>query len=152
MEKLHINEIDRRCRQSQRRSDKRRATRVDRLLTGVPSECVVAFATALVFAEVANATPSFPKHKCSTFVHHYPPQHGLPGGTYRITVFNGHVSCRTANGLIREFWAGKGHHHGGPSDAQSYWTLKDYPGFRCGQGAGAGACTKGNQIAAYEVR
>jgi hypothetical protein len=69
-----------------------------------------------------------------------------------ITVSNGHVSCATATGVIHAFWSGHGVvRHGGPSDAQSYWTLNAWPGWHCGQGAGADACTRGPQIAAYQV-
>ncbi len=97
----------------------------------------------------AEAVPAFPTHRCGSFRHHIG---GTYPVTYTITVFNGHVSCQTATGVIRAFWSGHGvTHHGGPSDAQSYWTLKNWPGWRCGQGAGAGACTRGQRIAGYEV-
>ena len=112
---------------------------------------VLGISAALALAVSAAAAPSWPTHRCGSFRHWVPPEYGLAGFYYRITVLNRNVSCRTAMGLIRGFWSGKGVHHGGPSDAQSWWTLKAYAGWRCGQGAGAGSCTRRNSIAAYEV-
>jgi hypothetical protein len=113
---------------------------------------LAALLVALACVPLARAFPAWPTHKCSSFRKRIPGSDGVAGVTYRITVLNGHVSCRTANGLIGGFWAGKGVHHGGPSDAQSYWTLRAYPGWQCRQGAGAGSCTRHNSIAAYLVK
>lgn len=111
---------------------------------------VVTVILATVLGSSALGVPAFPTHRCGSFRHHIG---GAYPVTYKITVFNGHVSCPTATGVIRAFWSSHGVvHHGGPSDAQSYWTLKAWPGWRCGQGAGGGACTHRNQIAAYDVR
>ena len=125
-----------------------RATRTLRLvLAGAAVVCAVA-----VSASAALAFPAWPTHRCGSFHYRIPPEYGLAAVHYRINVYNGHVSCSTATRLIRGFWLGKPVHHGGPSDAQSWWTLKGLPGWRCREGAGAGSCTRHNSIAAYEVR
>jgi hypothetical protein len=101
-------------------------------------------------APAVAAAPQWPTHRCGSFIHH---DKGSPPVTDRITVLNRGVSCPTATSVVRAFWSGRGvTQHGGPSDAQSYWTLAAWPGWRCGQGAGAGSCTRGQAIAAYEVR
>jgi hypothetical protein len=94
--------------------------------------------------------PQWPTHRCGSFTHR---KLGMDPVNDRIAVFNRGVSCHAATGVIQAFWSGKGiARHGGPSDAQSYWTLAAWPGWRCGQDAGAGSCTRGKAIAAYEVR
>ena len=108
-------------------------------------------AVLLATAAVASAYPSWPKHRCTTFRQWVPPSYGEAGFYYHISVYNGHVGCTTAPRVIRAFWSGKGVHHGGPSDAQSWWTLRGLPGWSCRQGAGAGSCVRGRAIAAYEV-
>jgi hypothetical protein len=96
------------------------------------------------------AAPQWPTHRCGSFTHR---EHGADATTDRVAVLNRGVSCHTATGVIKAFWSGHGViQHGGPSDAHSYWTLVAWPGWRCGQGAGAGSCTRGKAIAAYEVR
>jgi hypothetical protein len=116
---------------------------------------IVLFAAsaALVMSAGAAAAPAAPIHKCGSFTHYVPPMHGVPSTKYRIAVSERNVRCSTATGVIKAFWSGHGVvHHGGPSDAQSYWTLKRYPGWTCGQGAGGGGCKHGKQMAYYEVR
>jgi len=108
--------------------------------------------STMLAAAVAVAAPTWPTHRCGSFKHWVPGESAVPGVWYRITVLNRAVSCGTATKVIRAFWSGRVVHHGGPSDAQSWWTLPGLPGWRCGQGAGAGQCTRGNSIAAYEVK
>jgi hypothetical protein len=104
---------------------------------------------ALSSPAVAGTTPKWPTHRCGSFVHY---EGGSDPVSDRITVLNAGASCKTATGVIRAFWSGRGvTQHGGPSDAQSYWTLSAWPGWRCGQGAGAGSCSRGKATAAYEV-
>jgi hypothetical protein len=119
-------------------------------LSALVTSSVALSTMALGSTALAGVTPQWPTHRCGSFVHR---EHGAYPVSDRITVLNGGVSCRTATGVIRAFWSGLGViQHGGPSDAQSYWTLAAWPGWRCGQGAGAGSCTRGKAIAAYEVR
>ena len=101
---------------------------------------------------MALAAPNWPTHRCGSFLYWVTPQYGNAGLWYSIGVFNADVGCEKAMGLIEDFWHGQGVHHGGPSDAQSWWTLPRYPGWKCRQGAAAGSCTLQNGIAAYEVR
>jgi hypothetical protein len=52
----------------------------------------------------------------------------------------GKVTCRGARKLMRLFLnEGQGVKHGGPSSAETYYTLY---GWRCGTGAGGGGCTR----------
>jgi hypothetical protein len=52
----------------------------------------------------------------------------------------GKVTCRGARKLMHLFLnEGQGKKHGGPSSAETYWTLY---GWRCGTGAGGGGCTR----------
>ncbi len=60
------------------------------------------------------------------------------------------LSCRTATRVQKAFWGperGRVVHGSGPSE---YVTLKKYPGWRCGSGAGGGACRKGRRVAGYQ--
>jgi hypothetical protein len=120
------------------------------VLSALVASSVALSALVLGDTALARATPQWPTHRCGAFVHRV---HGAYPVNDRITVLNGGVSCQTATGVIRTFWSGQGvSQHGGSSDAQSYWTLAAWPGWRCGQDAGAGSCTRGKAIAAYEVR
>jgi hypothetical protein len=113
---------------------------------------LVPLAVVGLSAAVAQAaTPAWPTHKCGTFRHWVPPEAGLKGFYYHISVYNGHVGCPTAMSLIKGFWSGKGRHHGGSDDAHSWWTIPGYAGWSCRRGAGAGSCTRHRSIAAYEV-
>ena len=112
----------------------------------------VVVCSTMALAAAAIAAPAWPTHHCGSFKKWIPGDQDVPGVWYRLDVLNGGVSCRTAVKVIRTDWtAGKTVHHGGPSDAQSWWTLKGLPGWRCREGASAGSCTRGNSIAAYEV-
>jgi hypothetical protein len=59
---------------------------------------------------------------------------------FSVTIEHGSVSCGTARKVIRLFLSGKGHKHGGPSQAETYWTVR---GWRCGTGTGGGGCIRG---------
>jgi hypothetical protein len=66
-----------------------------------------------------------------------------PGASFYVTVYKDPVVCRTARPVLRDFLNGKGTRHGpanGPL-ADQYWTLDG--GWRCGHGAGGGACIHG---------
>lgn len=91
----------------------------------------------------ASAAPAWPTHTCGHFFH----------TSNDVIVLNGGgVTCTKATKLIRAFWSGTGITQHGTSDATSYWTIAAFPGWRCGQSAGAGECTRGKEIAAYEVK
>lgn len=103
----------------------------------------------------ADAAPVFPTHRCGSFRHHIG---GAYPATYRIVVLNALVKCRVAGALIKAFWTkdrstgNKTIEHGGPSTVSTYWTIKGWPGWRCGLGAGAGLCHRHSKVAAYEVQ
>lgn len=112
---------------------------------------VLALLAAVSMTGAAHAAPSWPTHRCGSFLHWIPPQYALAGLWYRIEVLHADVGCREAMAVIETFWSGEGVHHGGQSDAASWWTLPRHPGWECREGAGAGSCTQKNRIAAYEV-
>jgi hypothetical protein len=87
---------------------------------------------------LAGVVPGYPKsYRCPSFK--------LSGSRFRVTVLKGNVRCRRARRVLRDFLGGKGTLHGppgGPSVEQS-WTLDG--GWKCGHGAGGGACTYGGR-------
>jgi hypothetical protein len=101
---------------------------------------VTSIAVLLAVVSLAAAS-SYPTAKCGSF----------KTRLYKIEVLHKNVNCTTATGIIKTFWTKPGYvkHHGGNSDADSYFTVKGYAGWRCYQGAGAGECTKHNEHAAY---
>jgi hypothetical protein len=92
----------------------------------------------LVCGTVALATTSATarQRSCSTF--------HASGSTFSVTVLRGPVKCRTAKHVLRAFFSGKGKQHGPPSGGllQQWWTVD---GWRCGYGAGGGACIRGSK-------
>jgi len=70
-----------------------------------------------------------------------------------IVYHAGSVSCTTATKIVKDFVLNKGGvtQHG-TSDADSYWTIKSYPGWRCSQSMGQGQCTKKKALASYVVK
>jgi hypothetical protein len=118
----------------------------------------VAMILALLILSVAaissaNAAPHWPTHKCGSFLTQDEP--GNFESKARITVLNSSgLSCRSATAVIKAFWGPENQitHHGGPSEAQSYYTINGFPGWRCTQGAGAGSCVRRHKVAAYEAR
>ena len=101
----------------------------------------------------AAASPAVATHRCGSFIAE---DSSYEGTTYynRITVFNKAVSCKLATEVIKAFWGPEDQitQHGGPSDAQSYWTTQAFPGWRCYQGAGAGSCRSKGRIADYSAK
>jgi hypothetical protein len=60
-----------------------------------------------------------------------------------------YMRCRKARRILR-YWFEDGpgvHYH---PEGSEWWNLDRYPGWRCGFGAGAGACSKGRRIAGYQ--
>lgn len=56
---------------------------------------------------------------------------------------HGPVKCRNAKTLVRSFFSRKGFKkHGGPYVANTYYTSRRWPGWKCGLAAGGGGCTK----------
>jgi hypothetical protein len=63
----------------------------------------------------------------------------VDGMRFRVTIDRGHVRCRTARRVVRRFFRGDGERHGGPSSAETYWTIGEW---RCGSGAGGVGCIR----------
>jgi hypothetical protein len=106
-----------------------------------------------ITASSVSASPAWPSHKCGSFQS----KEALEGfeDINRITVFNGPgVSCKLATALIQGFWGPEENitQHGGPSDAESFYTVHGFRGWRCYQGAGAGSCRKHGKIVAYTAK
>ena len=88
------------------------------------------------------AAPAFPKHVCGHFFR----------STQDFIVYDGGgLGCSKATPMIESFVHGKAKQHG-TSDADSYWTIGAFPGFKCIQSMGQGQCVKGNEIAAYKIK
>lgn len=87
--------------------------------------------------------PVFPTGQCGSFV--------LNGATF--DTFSRDTSCATATAVVRAFLDNVGitqHPTATASDAQSWWTIAAWPGWNCHQGAGAGTCADGSEVAGYQ--
>jgi hypothetical protein len=83
---------------------------------------------------------------------HCGPVHGATGGTIWISAKR--VSCARARRIDREFYFGpedRKRHHGDETIQGSWWTLKRYPGWRCGEGTGGGSCHKHGATAFFST-
>ncbi len=121
-----------------------------RLLIAALVAASVAVSTA---APVADARSLAATHRCGSFLAEDSTFEGQTSYN-RITVFNSQgLSCKTATAVIEGFWGPEGNitQHGGPSDAQSYYTITGFPGWRCTQGAGGGGCRRRHKLAAYSA-
>ena len=104
---------------------------------------VLAAALLVIPAQAANPPNDFPPpfRYCGHFK-----------STYRIHVYADNVRCRKAKAIQRELWNGRRRDKtiiNGGAGAFGYILLDKYPGWKCGSGAGAGACRKGKRVAAY---
>jgi len=97
------------------------------------------------------ATPSFPTHRCGAFLYWEVPQNGQAGFWWRVSVLNRGVSCAAATTVIRELWYGQSVQHGGPSDAETSFTLPRFPGWQCQEGPVGGVCTEGGAVAGFDL-
>jgi hypothetical protein len=93
-------------------------------------------------AAAGAAAPSFPTHVCGHF---------FRSSQDFIVYSGGGLRCSKAAPIIKDFVHGKATQHG-TSDADSYWTIGAFPGFKCTQAMGQGQCVKGNKIAGYLVK
>jgi hypothetical protein len=78
----------------------------------------------------------------------------VPRGSHWVTVAQRRSSCGSALRIMRSFWLRtvKVQHHGGKADAESWFTLAGFRGWRCYSAAGSGLCRKGQQLAMYGVQ
>lgn len=63
----------------------------------------------------------------------------ISGYRFNVRIERGRVSCARARRVLHKLYRGKGHHHSGPTSAESYTTIGKW---RCGTGAGGGACIR----------
>lgn len=92
----------------------------------------------LVFAVLTLAATSAAAHQrsCGAF--------SVQGTTFAVTVLRGPVRCHVARHVLRRFMTGKGKMHGPPGGpVLSQWWSVD--GWKCGHGAGGGACIRGGK-------
>ena len=105
---------------------------------GVRRTAIVSVLVGCLMAMFACSSGASASRSCGTFT---TSNNGVTS-TYAATVLRGNVRCRVTRRVLRAFASGKGTLHGpvnGPAVAQS-WTLF---GWRCGHGAGGGACIRG---------
>jgi hypothetical protein len=115
--------------------------------------CVLSLVLLIGAASLASAPSAagFPTHRCGAFIH----EHEWDDGEishFRVTVFNGNqLSCRMATKVIEAFWGPEEtiKSHGGPSQAETYYTIRGWPGWRCYTGAGGGTCIRHHRVAGY---
>jgi hypothetical protein len=71
-----------------------------------------------------------------------------------IVYHAGAVKCKKATTIIKDFWSNTGVTQHGTSDADSYWTIKAFPGWKCEQSMGEGSCTNhaASATASYQVK
>jgi len=105
---------------------------------------------ACVSAGNVTASRGFPRHKCGSFLN----EEEVEGTTIslRITIYNSNpLACGLATQVIEAFWGPDENvtSHGGPSEVQTFYTIKGFPGWRCYTGAGSGACIRKHRTAAY---
>jgi hypothetical protein len=109
-------------------------TRTYHVLAGL----IAGLALLLALSAPANAKT------CGSFTH-----------TYRYTVSaTGGLKCTSALRLVKSFiknnkaWRA----HGDGTSAGTYYTNRNYKGWRCGEGSGGGSCWRGKRYANYQNR
>jgi hypothetical protein len=63
------------------------------------------------------------------------------GATFSATVLRGQVTCKTARHFLSDFFHGKGTLHG-PPNGPAYKQTWAVDSWKCGYGAGGGACIR----------
>jgi len=109
---------------------------------------VVLVATVLVLVPPTHAVAALPTSHCA----YMETDQGTELGQFRVSLFNRQVGCDRAITVVRSFLSFlPRRHHGGRTPGESWWTMPSQPGWRCGVGAGGGACEKGGARAEYEI-
>jgi hypothetical protein len=108
--------------------------RTYRLLAGL----IAGVALLLALSAPANAKT------CGSFTHGY---------QYTVSATGG-LKCSSALRLVKSFiknnkaWKA----HGDGTSAGTYYTNRNYKGWRCGEGSGGGSCWRGHRSANYQSR
>lgn len=86
-------------------------------------------------SQTSPERPSTERQRCGRFT-----------DRYRFTVTKeGEVSCADAEDLAQDFVADRDRvEHRGESAATTYYTFPQWPGWKCGTGAGGGGCMNGS--------
>lgn len=107
---------------------------------------------ACVSLPVASATAASAHYPYGEGYRHCGPVRG-GSSVAKIYISAAGVSCRLARRIDREFYFGpesrKRHH--GPENYNGWWTLKRFPGWRCGEGTGGGGCRKHGDEALFST-
>lgn len=92
---------------------------------------------ALVVGSAPAATTAAARSRsCGTF--------RAASQTFAATVLRGSVTCRRTRHVLKDFFDGRGKMHGPPNGpAYKQWWRVD--GWKCGRGAGGGACIYGGK-------
>jgi hypothetical protein len=120
------------------RSTRRAGLRATRVVLALITAAALCTATAPAVLATAQAS-----QLCGHF---------FKRGQDVIVSKRGPVSCGHAKTIIEDFWSSKGVIQHGTSDADSYWTIKAFPAWRCEQSMGEGSCTKHTATASYQVK
>jgi hypothetical protein len=116
---------------------------------------VTALVGLVALPGAAGGFAPFPQHRCGSFVRPAGESEGYEYPAYRITVYNSDgLACKLATEVIQAFWDpdDEPHHHGGRSEAESWYTTDRFPSWRCTQGAGGGSCRHKHKVAGYSVK
>jgi hypothetical protein len=103
----------------------------------------------------AGGFAPFPHHRCGSYLRPAGESEGYEYPSYRITVYNSDgLACKLATEVIQAFWDpdSEPEHHGGRSEAESWYTTDRFPSWRCTQGAGGGSCRHKHKVAGYSVK
>ena len=119
--------------------------------TAVPAETATGSSTTASSAAATGttATSAAPAAQATTTIA------TVPCGTYSLgmaaTVTARLVPCKDAIAIVHAFQSSAAVEHAGQSMISTYWTLPAFPGWRCAEGAGGGACTLGAAEAQYAL-
>src|SRR3954451_24454484 len=110
-----------------------------------PRTVVAALVVALTLVVAVAAQASAAAKRCGSFTH-----------TYRYTVTaTGGLKCPSALRIVKSFIRNNAawrEHSTDGTTAGTYYTNRNYKGWRCGEGSGGGSCWHGKRYAYYENR
>lgn len=117
--------------------------RVSVLTTGRRLVAGRALGLGLTFAGLAlafGAPSAGASTRCGSFLANH--------GAYVVAAYrDGPLTCRAALRVVKEFRL-----YLRITGTSEPWGLRRFPGWRCSEGAGGGACIKGRQVASWGVR
>jgi hypothetical protein len=108
-------------------------------ITAIALASTLLLGAATASAVFASSSPSL----CGYF---------MRGGQDVIVYHAGGVKCGKAKTIIKAFFTSKDVTQHGSTDANSYWTIKGFPGWKCQQSMGEGGCRKNSAAATYQIK